>query len=250
MSNCTNTGAVCGGSTAASCTAIHVGGVVGRMNCHTLYNCVNEGAVCLSENTTSDITPSVGGFVGVTNGGANNLAKFENCINKGTVTIDKVNSLSSVTCLGGFIGYARFMSEYINCENQGDVYLGATDASAQQTAAGGFVGKCGVAGTGADRGIVMKGCKNIGTVTIYAASAYTGWHYGGGFAARNPSGPLPQLQDNRVDIAVLHHKDSVGWCRGAYAHSRGAPFHIHHSSVGACACGAFHYGSIYVGAVV
>ena len=183
MSNCTNTGSVCGGSTAASCTAIHVGGVVGRMNCHTLYNCVNEGAVCLSENTTSDITPSVGGFVGVTNGGANNLAKFENCINKGTVTIDKVNTLSSVTCLGGFIGYARFMSEYINCENQGDVYLGAADATAQQTAAGGFVGKCGVAASGADRGIVMKGCKNTGTVTIYAGATYTGWHYGGGFAA-------------------------------------------------------------------
>ena len=183
ISNCTNTGAVCGGSTSAACSAIHIGGIVGRMNCHTLYNCVNEGAVSMSENTTSPVVPSVGGFVGVTNGGANNVAKFENCINKGTVTIDKVNSLTSVTCLGGFIGYARFMSEYINCENQGAVYLGATDASAQQTAAGGFVGKCGVAGTGADRGIVMKGCKNTGTVTIYAASAYTGWHYGGGFAA-------------------------------------------------------------------
>ena len=88
----------------------------------------------ITYNANTDGALLLGGFVGVTNGGANNLAKFENCINKGTVTIDKVNTLSSVTCLGGFIGYARFMSEYINCENQGDVYLGATDASAQQKA--------------------------------------------------------------------------------------------------------------------
>ena len=181
LSNCTNTGAICGGSTAESCTAIHVGGVVGRQNCHTLYNCVNEGAVSLSENTTSPLTCNVGGVLGLAYGGANNVAYAEKCVNKGPVTVKGANTLASGLCAGGFVGFARYRAKFTDCQNYGEVSTNAGDSNTQ-TFAGAFAGKLGVSGYGYDKGVWLDGCVNHGNIKLYGSTTSTGWSYGGGIA--------------------------------------------------------------------
>ena len=176
-----NKAAVCAGSTKADCTAIHIGGIVGRLNFHTLKSCVNEGAVSLDERTTSALTPNVGGVIGNANAGADKAAHAEDCTNKGTVTVKGVDTIKSGLCAGGFIGYAQFTLTLKNCKNEGAVYSDAA-ASNTQTFSGAFAGKVGVAGSGKADGIIFEGCVNDGTFTVLGSTVHTGWQYGGGIA--------------------------------------------------------------------
>ena len=177
----TNKAAVCAGSKNSGCSAIHIGGIVGRLNFHTLKSCVNEGAVSLDERTTSALTPNVGGVIGNANAGADKAAHAEDCTNKGTVTVKGVDTIKSGLCAGGFIGYAQFTLTVKNCKNEGAVYSDA-GASSTQTFSGAFAGKVGVAGSGKADGIIFEDCVNDGTFTVLGSTVHTGWQYGGGIA--------------------------------------------------------------------
>ena len=181
FSDLKNTGAVCVGSTEAGCSALYVGGIIGKMDCQKIYNCVNEGAVSLNEETTSEVSPNVGGVIGNANAGADKAAHAENCTNKGTVTVKGVDTIKSGLCAGGFIGYAQFTLTVKNCKNEGAVYSDA-GASNTQTFSGAFAGKVGVNGTGKADGIIFEGCVNNGTFTVLGSTVHTGWQYGGGIA--------------------------------------------------------------------